>query len=791
MASQSSTVNKVRQSVALLAPAVVELGADPVQLHSYFDRIETAGNSRFLVLSPIAADALPRIETGPVRIHCSRASATKAESWTLIARSIVPFGPDSARVDLTNARIIPNAGSSPAISHRHKHLSLVTPMATRADSRSDANVFPVVELDQDSCVVDVSIPFELGQFLPVVEIVGDRHVLRRCAGSVIEIVAWCTPAGARRFRCRLRLSANPAAQGSDLLEVVDDPARVRRVLEFAAMSSVLGWFETPSGERGEARFVATQRDALELTLFPPREPASSRFIKVGFSLFACDYEAIVRVLQESQSHVRTAFPLHVRRGRSFRQEHRTTPSREDMRVYFRNPITGRSSEHPVLELSLHKLACEVSSDSELLWEGLPLDDAQLRGGDRTIRLGEVRIEALTQHGHLRRVELSIPQTHKELTALVHTAANPEVSAHDGENFRNMLGIYKQAGLFAPHMRDNLDPVVPQAKRVWHAIHQGGSDLVQTFVHGPADNPDGAGSILRAWEHGWVIQHVVNVSQQFNGAAGHVMIAMFDFVQRRPDGQHLLFFVKTDNRQMNSFQERFLATTGTSEAAERRLVQFWQRRGEPPTIKPEGYRVSAMRRSQEALVAHAAERVFGEHGAAALSFTPGEFHIPDTAQRFARLGVTRKRVASIVSAPRSAPQWAVIEEVTSQGVNFTWMLNANWLFPIHGAHDPDSGGLRAALAHILEKPRQSPTGDVFVNTAGKVDAKVLESAGFELLGDIYMYSLNRTGINRFYYYISDRYGEMDARTQQRQARRSGIRLSTGESLTSIVPGIRTG
>lgn len=788
MANETSTVNEVRQAVAMLAPAVIELGADPVQLHSYFDRLEIAGNSRFLMLSPIAADALPDREIGPVTIHCQLTTAP----WTLIARSIVPVGDDSARVDLTSARILRKHGSPSAVTQRPKHLSLVTPSAASGTSGSDANMFPVLALDSDSCVVDVSTPFELGQFLPVVEIVGDRHVLRRCAATVVEVRPWCTPSGSRRFRCMLRLSENTATESTDLLEKVDDPVRVRRVLEFAAMSGALGWFETSAGDRGEARFVETARDALELVLYPPRAPASPRFLKLGFSLFACDYEANVRVLQESQSHVRTAFPLNVRRGRSFRQEHRSTRSQEDLRVCFRNPVTGRPSEHPVTELSLHKLSCEVVSEAEPLWEGLPLDDAQLRGGAREIRLGEVRVVSLTPRGRARRLEIAIPQTHKELATLVHSVAHPEVSQHDGENFRNMLGIYKQAGLFAPHMRDNLDPVVPQAKRVWHAIHQSGSDLVQTFIHGPADAPDGAGSVLRAWENGWVLQHFVNVSQQFNGAAGHVVTAMVDFVQRRPDGQHFVSFVKTDNRQMNAFQERFLATTGTPEASERRIVRFWQHRGGAPrgAVDP-AFRVGSMRRSQEELVSHAAERVFGEHGSAALSFTPGEFHIPDTAARYARLGVTRKRVASIVSAPRLPPLWAVIEEITSQGVNFTWMLNANWLFPIHGALDPDHRGLRAALAHILAKPRQSPTGDAFVTTAGDVDQGVLESEGFEKLGDIYMYSMNRTGINRFFYYIADRYGEVDARTQQRQARRSGIRLSTGESLTSIAPEVKTG
>lgn len=787
MSNEASTAKKVRQAVACLAPAIVELGADPVQLHSFFDRVEATNDKKHLFLAPIAADLLPRREIGPVRVHCEHASAP----WVLIGRSIVPVGHDAARIDLTDARLEGRRRTHPLTTGR-RHLSLVTPVVNHG---SDANVFPIGELGADSCVLDTSIPFELGQFLPMVEIVGDRHLLRRCAASVFEIVPWCTPDGARRFRCVLRLSEIATGSGADMLETLEDPARVRRVLEFAAMSGTLGWYETPGAERGEARFLEAGRDELTLTLYPPREPAGSRFVKLGFSLFASEYEANVRVLQESTSHVKTAFPLNLRRGRTFRQEHRRARSPDDLHVCFRNPVTGTQSEHPVVELSLHKLACEVVSESELLWVGLPLDDAYLRGQERDINLGEVKIESLAPHGRSRRVELAIqnPHTQKELTNLVRSVVHPAVSIHDGQNFRSMLGIYKDAGLFAPHMRDNLDPIVPQAKRVWHAMHQPGTDLVQTFVHGPPETPDGAASVLRAWERGWVAQHVVNVSQQFNNAAGHVTIALVDYVQRQPDGQHLIFFVKSDNRQMNSFQERFLATTGTSEAAERRTLQFWQYKGSQPErgALESTCRVRPLVPADEPLVAHAAERLLGEHGSAALSFKPGEFMLPDTRERFDKLGIARMRVASLVGAKRNLPMWAVIEEITSQGVNFTWMLNASWVFPIHGDLDTDHQGLRAALKHVLDKPHQSPTGDVFLNTVGDVDEGVLQSAGFEKLAEVYMYTLNRTGINRMFYYLSDRYGEIDARTQLRQARRSGIRLRSGESLTSIAPKVQTG
>jgi hypothetical protein len=786
VANEASTVNKVRQAAGALEPAIVELGSVPVQLHSYFDRVENHGSGKALLLSPIDASALPARELGPVRVHCTHASAP----WTLICRSIVPISPACARVDLTNARFAPKRTDSRPIL-RHQHLSLVTPVGSFG---SDANIFPVVALDADSCVIDVSIPFELGEYLPRVEIVGDRSVLRRCAASVFELIPWCTPEGNRRFQCTLRLSETQTVS-NELLETVQEPARVRRVLEFAAMSNVLGWFETPGSERGEARFIEAGRDALTLALYPPREPSSSRFLKLGFTLFSVDYEASVRVLQEATSHLRTAFPLNLRRGRSFRREHRPAPGTQDLRLSFRNPVSGIWSEHPVVALSLQKITCEIASESELLWDGLPLHEAFLRGNEREIPLGEVRIEALAPRGSFRRMELKIqnPHTQTELTKLLSSAVHPTVSLHNGQNFRDMLGIYKEAGLFAPHMRDNLDPIVPQAKRIWHAMHQPGADVVQTFVHGSPEAPDGAASVLRAWERGWVGQHLVSVSQQFNNAAGHVLMAMLDFLQRRPDGQHMVFFVKSDNRQMNSFLERFLANTGTSEVAERHDMAFWQRRAGQPELPPLEHSgvVRTLRPNQESMVARAAERVLGAHGAAAVSFVPGEFGIPDTARRFAELGITRERAASVVSARRGAALYAVIEEITSQGVNFTWMLNASWLFPIHGALDKDKTGLQTALRHITNRPKQSPTGDVFVNTAGEIDEQLMLDAGFEKLADIYMYALNRTGINRWFYYMSDRYGEMDARTHQRQVRRSGIRLKSGESLTSIAPKSRAG
>jgi hypothetical protein len=674
---------------------------------------------------------------------------------------------------------------------RRRQLALVAPIGIRG---SDTNVFPIIELDASSCVLDTATAFELGQHLPIIEIVGERQVLRRCAASVFEVIPWCTPHGSRRFRCLLRLSENEPSHDGGMLETVADPSRVRRALEFAAMSSTLGWYESANGNRGEARFFDAGRDSLGLSLYPPRDDqAGARALKVGFSLFAVDYEMTVRILEETSTDVRTAFPLTVRRGRAFRREQASAESTQDLRLKFRNPVSGMMSVYPVTQLSLHKLACEVGAHAELLWEGLPLEDAHLCSAERDIPIGELRVTTVAGHGRQRRVELTIknPERCGDLTKFVVSTVHSEVSVHDGHNFRSMLALYKDGGLFAPHMRDNLDPIVPQAKRVWHHMHQPNADLMQTFVHGPPDAPDGAASVLRAWEHGWVAQHIVSVSQQFNGAAGHLQLAFLDYVLRRSDGQYLLYFVKTDNHQMNAFNDRFIAATGTPEVLERRTVGFWHRLGSArePHLDLGDCKVTAMRTSHEPVIARAAERLFGNHGALGLSFVPGEFGLPESEAAFKRLGLSRRRTSSVVMSGRGQPLWAAVEEHTSQGVNFTWMLNATWLFPVHGELDQGNHGLASALRHIVDKPKQTPTGDTFINSIGDLDAQTMQAAGFERIADVYMYVMNRAGLNRMFYFMSDRYGEVDARTQQRIARRSGIRLRSGESLTSIAPKVR--
>jgi hypothetical protein len=775
-------LTRVRHAASTLEPATIDLGPEQVQFCSYFDRVTSAAANKQLILQPIAAILLPREPTGPVSITVS----DSRDPWTLVCRSVRPISDHAASVDLDWSRIVdhPDSHRRRAISGPHQ-LALVAPHGVQ---QSDAHVFPIVEIDASSCVVDATTPFELGQQLSVVEIVGDQQVLRRCTAVVCAINAFCTADGSRRFRCTLDLHDELTSLAGESSEIVSDPTRLRRVVEFAALSSVCGLYDVPGWHRGTARFVEANRDSLMFALFPvPEGGPGPQFIKVSFSLFGVESMMTLRVLELNGAWIRTALPLCLRRSRSFaREQDLPHGAQSQMLIRFRNPVSGDYDEHLLSRVSIKKLAFELDAPKHLLWQGLPLENASLHWPDGDTQLGELRVETIAAHGSRKRVEVSVLSAsgQQELTRLV-SKLHPSVSVHDGSNFRTFLTMYKQAGLFAPHMRSNLDPILPQAKRLWHAMHQPGLEVVQTFVHGPQDAPDAALTVVRHWEHAWLSQHFVSVGQQFSGGTGQLQLAVLDYIQRRPDGQYYMFFVKSDNRQMNAFLERFLATTGTPEATERRTIQFWRRLGSLPAWQTEtrnGLRVHDMRPAQEKLVSRGAERVLGIHGTNGLSLVPGEFHLPNTAKRFAQVGITRGRHCSVVSQGRVA-LWSIVEEITSQGFNLTWMLNASWLLPVHAGNDPERHGLRLALQHILQKPAQSPTGDMFINTVEEADAAVLEEAGFEKLADVHMYTLNRAGLNRYFQYTSDRYSEVDLRTQQRRVRRSGIQVRSGAAETA--------
>jgi hypothetical protein len=100
-----------------------------------------------------------------------------------------------------------------------------------------------------------------------------------------------------------------------------------------------------------------------------------------------------------------------------------------------------------------------------------------------------------------------------------------------------------------------------------------------------------------------------------------------------------------------------------------------------------------------------------------------------------------------------------------------MLNACWVFPIHPDLDREGRALDAALAWVVGREAQSPTGERFLNLPEGIDTEKLASWGFVKEADLYLYALTRAGLHRFVSFNTARYGGVEAASRRRTARRS--------------------
>jgi hypothetical protein len=121
-----------------------------------------------------------------------------------------------------------------------------------------------------------------------------------------------------------------------------------------------------------------------------------------------------------------------------------------------------------------------------------------------------------------------------------------------------------------------------------------------------------------------------------------------------------------------------------------------------------------------------------------------------------------------------PVYALVEELSTPGVNLTWMLNATWILPLQPTRTHDEPALREALRVVNSRPAQSVTGERFLNLPRGLSEPALEQAGYVREAALYLYVLNRAGLHRFLHYAAERYGEVDAVAARRRARggRSG-------------------
>ena len=165
-----------------LEPVVIEVGPERLRMTAYVDEAE--GGSAVLSQVPTAA-----LGSGPARLRILPSS--DGESWCVLADQTEVIDGDSARVDISHARVEHLA--IPELRYATDLLVMVIPGGIHD---SGTYVFPVTRVGAGECEIRSSLALAPGHELEHVEIVGDRRLLRRARAQVLEVLPWYQPDGA-------------------------------------------------------------------------------------------------------------------------------------------------------------------------------------------------------------------------------------------------------------------------------------------------------------------------------------------------------------------------------------------------------------------------------------------------------------------------------------------------------------------------------------------------------------------------------------------------------------------
>jgi len=766
-------VATIEHATELLLPVVVDLGSSSFEAQLF--AIEREGEPR-VVLDPIAAQALPLDHEGLFTLS----SASPSETWSIRCSDIAHAGPQRAAISLRGMRFAA-ADHPPDVVRASDLLVLVVPGGIHDGTDY---VFPITRIGADFCEVRCSTGFAEGTVLPVVEIIGDRRRLRTATAQVTRSTPLHGSDGTRAFACMLalgELEETASAGGDEQHDLVTASDEVKKLLKIAAMRQAELWLELPGQPRARGRFldIASDHAVIELETSAARRWLASRGPgRISVELFWVPHELDVRALDGDGPRLRIALPLILRRRRRHRRHARmSVPDGYGVELRYRHPVTGFVTCHPVTGISFYGVSFRIEAHGSVLWEGLPLEQAQLVWGGRLVSLGDLIVDTtrLDERGPIcsAYTQDSRLVDDLDLIDLLAALAHPTLRVHDGSNFGALHQTYVKAGLFGPHMDRNLGPMFDEVAANWGILHTAARDVIRTFVNGPEGAPDAAVSVLRAWEAGWVAQHFVDASNERFGATGKLQFAYLDHLIPRPDGRYMIFFVKDDNPVMNQYFKRFFETTGTVEALSCTAVELWLRRdaSQPALELDPTLTVQPCAPSEEIAVAHAAQRAFGAPAAAAISMVPGQLDLPDTRERLARAGLERSRDCVLVKR-QGRIAYAVLEERSSPGINLTWMLNATWIVPVHTELDTDGLALERALQLVVQRPAQTATGERFLNLPPDLDEGVLGRYGFAREAKLRFYVLNRAGLHRYIHYNAVRYGEVEAMVMKRERKKKG-------------------
>jgi hypothetical protein len=624
---------------------------------------------------------------------------------------------------------------------------------------------PVRDINQRVLRLESHRPFEPGTVLRRLDVIFNNEIVRRGEGVVRQTVPRLSALGQASYECVVQLRAaskiEMADDPEDRSEIVD-AVRVRAILwALCDLSQVVRVRIGDRSVTGRLEPIKASRDGLppmRCTLFED-EPLLAGTVQVESALYGSGYRFFARV-KGKLGPVLMLSPAPVVREWHRREEERLQLPEGDATLAFTHPITQQRCHRSVADLSVVGVGFCASDEDHALWSGLPLEDLTLSLSGVDVHAGTATVRTLSP----RRCGLSLsPLREREAdhlrVELARIAARP-IELSNGEDLDDILRFHESVHLLEPDMQANLDATLEQTRREWRLAHRHPDGLVRTaFV--PWKGGVGATlTLVRAYESTWVLQHSAVASPAVPANPGMLHSLLVRLAIPRPDGEYVCGYIDEEAKSQHAVMGAFFSDWSTPEhrGATRFVLYSAARRGRSPSRR----RARRIRRDQELLVEHAAQRVMDPVCARALGLRAGEITLPRTAAQYARAGLIRRREAW-ATFRRGRATAILAREISSPGLCLSSIMAAGVLLPVADDADDDL----AALAEVLlTEPLPGDPPYRFLLAPEGADEPAILRTGFRRVAGCTLYAMHRFGLKEYHRYVATRYGFLHGRLRAR-------------------------
>jgi len=636
--------------------------------------------------------------------------------------------------------------------------------------------YPALDVGRRGFRMDASVPFQPGAVLKDIVLRLGREVLRDGEGVVTSCAPVYSPAGRLVHECHVRLRAprRGFGQSADAGRIdIDDPASVRAVLWALSDLQHDVWIAGPEGAvEGRVLPVSdVDRSRVPLVLCgvtdAERVPEPSQTVSVDCSLFGSGYRFRARIL-ERRGSILSLSPTPRLSAWHRRREERTRVAAGKGTVSFRRALGRGVTTRPLADISASGFSFDSQGIDEEIWPGLQLERARLQIEGRRFRAGSVVIRSMSA-GRARAEMRAAPEAETDALQelLLERGPNP-ITFDDGRSLESVVAFHRSMALLDPAMEANLAATYEQAREIWRRAHAGRARLMRTAIVPWRGGIGATLTAVRAYERTWLLQHSAAAPAASVGA-GQLHGVLMQLGAHRADSEYFAGFVNHGARGMHAMVDAFVSQSSARMGSARFRLYTAPATSSPAVMPPS---VRLLRKRDEILIEHAAERQVDPVCARALGLRVGEIELPSTRAAYRRIGAERRRRAyAAFDGDRCAA--ILLQETASPGLALSGLLSAAMLLPVVRGADPDGAKQRALceLARATELPGAPPNRFLFLPTGA--DEGPVVAAGFTPVGDCTLFALHRLGIPDYQRYVAKRYGLLQARLRGRAARLSEV------------------